>query len=1003
MGLANLFTAFGDASSSMLKGPLPAFNFIETTSGKNLIAKDGSLATIVRVDGIKQVMGAEELNSLVDIMNIRMSSYFAKPGHALQVWFARDPDLSAHTLRTHMAPARSVARRLRLTLDDLFEERERHLPKFVTWEGYYLVLWTRLSSLSKQEMQAARVEMKPPPAWPRMADAQGVGKVAHNILERHHSFVGSFLTDLKDSGIRAEALEAHEALKVMKWSIYPDLMGADQRPTLPGDPIPPRRADVGPGDRSHFFWPRIEEQIFDREAESINPRVVRIGARLFAGVDMSIGPQEILPFSQLLQRMMEIKEFPWRVSFLIEGDGLGPFAFKAFLASIMAMTNGENRQIRDALKGLEAMRRDGSVIIRLRTSFATWAPSDNLRLVEERATRLQRAIESWGYCAVSPTAGDPLAGVMSTALGLDVASTAPAGAPPLRDVVYMLPWNRDASPWKHGAVLFRTPDGRPWPYQPGSSLQTTFIDLVTAPPGYAKSVYLNTTNLALCLSPAATSGSGGAQLPQIAIIDIGPSSSGLISLLKEALPPERRHEASYHRMRMIKEHAINPFDTQLGCRQPLPLERAFLVNFLSVLGTPVGEVRPPSGLPDVSGMAIDELYERFSDMSRRGSPRPYVEGEDEAVDKAIARYDLKLADDECWWGVVDKLFEVGAIHEASLAQRHAVPRIEDLGVVIRSQQVLDVHGRALTANGELIVDVFQRMISTALREYPILTLPTRFDIGQSRVVSLDLDEVAPRGGGPADKQTALMYMLARFVLAKDFYLNEAALPTMVMPEDYRAHHRARIKRIRETPKRIVYDEFHRTKASETVRQQVMLDMREGRKWGIHIALASQLLDDFDKDMVDMATGIWIMGVGTDRAAKEAQAIFGLSATATEIVRRDLRGPGPNGAPFLAVLALKEGKHEHLLVNTLGPTELWSFSTTAEDAALRNRLYETIGAVEARRRLSRRFPGGSATPEIERRVALAAERGANEEEAADGVIEDLVRELQSMAPQEAPDV
>src|SRR3546814_16914769 len=128
-------------------------------------------------------------------------------------------------------------------------------------------------------------------------------------------------------------------------------------------------------------------------------------------------------------------------------------------------------------------------------------------------------------------------------------------------------------------------------------------------------------------------------------------------------------------------------------------------------------------------------------------------------------------------------------------------------------------------------------------------------------------------------------------------------------------------------------------------------MSEGRKWGIHIALASQLLDDFDKDMVDMATGIWIMGVGTDRAAKEAQAIFGLSATATEIVRRDLRGPGPAGAPFLAVLALKEGEHEHLLVNTLCPTELWAFSTTAQDAALRNQLYAPPGALQARPRRS----------------------------------------------------
>src|SRR3546814_19258890 len=111
-------------------------------------------------------------------------------------------------------------------------------------------------------------------------------------MERHHSFVGSFITDLKDSGIRAEALEAHDALKAVKSSVYPDLLGADSRVTLKDDPIPPRRADTGPGDSSHFFWPRVEEQIFDREAESINPRAVRIGARPFAGVDMSIGRSE---------------------------------------------------------------------------------------------------------------------------------------------------------------------------------------------------------------------------------------------------------------------------------------------------------------------------------------------------------------------------------------------------------------------------------------------------------------------------------------------------------------------------------------------------------------------------------------------------------------------------------------------------------------------------------------------------------------------------------------
>ena len=58
------------------------------------------------------------------------------------------------------------------------------------------------------------------------------------------------------------------------------------------------------------------------------------------------------------------------------------------------------------------------------------------------------------------------------------------------------------------------------------------------------------------------------RLPRIAIIDIGPSSSGLISLLKEALPASKRHLVAYHRLRMTPEYSINPFDTQLGCRYP---------------------------------------------------------------------------------------------------------------------------------------------------------------------------------------------------------------------------------------------------------------------------------------------------------------------------------------------------------------------------------------------------------------------------------------------------
>lgn len=989
--LSNVTGAF----NSMTKKSLSSFCFLETSDGNEvLVGKDGSLATMIRVGGIKQVMGDSELNSIVSAMNRNLGPYLGEEGHAIQVWFSRDKDLAPQMIKDFMSTPRDVARKTKVNLDDLFEERERHLPNFITWEGFYIVLWTRMSVLTKRERDNARIELKPPALMPAVSDAQDPFRVGAMLKDRHISFVRSFVSDLKDVSIRAATMNVHEAIKAIRNSIYPDLIGSDWSATMPGDPLRVRVPEINNFDASHVLWPKIEEQIFTREAEVVNPRIIKLGSKYWACMDMVIGPMETMPFETLLNRMIEIDEFPWRSSFVIEGGGLRSLNIKKFLASIFQFTNGDNKLIRQAIEQMQESHQDNTTVTRLRMSFATWADAgmpDSLKLIEERGARLQRAVENWGNCTVSPLVGDPVEGTMSSALGLDVASTAPAGAVPLPDVITMLPLNRDASPWNTGSVLFRTVDGRPWPYQPGSSLQDTFIDLVFAPPGKGKSVWMNTVNLARCVSPITLQGSGGAQLPRIAIIDVGPSSAGLISLIQEGLPAQHRHKAAYHRLRMTHQYSINPFDTQLGCRKPLPLERSFLVNFLTALGTDVGETKPPGGLAQLMGVAVDALYERYSDRDRKGLPKRYNEGVAPEVDKAVRSYNLPIDKNATtWWDIVDAFFARGDIRFATLAQRHAVPRLEDMMTVLSDDQVMDVHGKA-RHNGELVIDIAKRMISSAIREYAILQRPTAFDIGESRVVALDLDEVAPKGGGPADKQTALMYMLARFVLAKDFYLGPEILSEM--PEDYHSYHGPRLKRMKETPKCLVYDEFHRTSRASAVRDQVIVDMREGRKWGVHICLASQLLDDFDKDMASMASGIWVMGVGNERDVKATTEMFGLSATAENIIRHDLTGPGRGGAPFLAVLNLKEGRHEHLLINTLGPTEIWAFSTTAEDQALRGRLYELLGAVRARRVLSARFPGGSAKPEIESRANKAENRHKrSDSDIQQGIIEQLVKEL-----------
>ena len=283
------------------------------------------------------------------------------------------------------------------------------------------------------------------------------------------------------------------------------------------------------------------------------------------------------------------------------------------------------------------------------------------------------------------------------------------------------------------------------------------------------------------------------------------------------------------------------------------------------------------------------------------------------------------------------------------------------------------------------------MISAAVREYPILSRVTSFDIGDARVVSLDLDEVAKSGGDAADRQTAVMYMLARYVLARHYYLTEESLNNI--PEQYKEYHKERVREIREDHKRIVYDEFHRTSKSAAVREQVIIDMREGRKWKVQIALLSQSVDDFDPVMIDFATAIYIMDAGPSQAIEKTTSIFGLSETAKAALRNRVHGPRLGGATFLAQFATKSGVNVQLLTLTLGPVELWAFSTTAEDASVRNHLYRHLGPAEARRLLAALFPNGSVAKEIETRLAGMKEKiGLIEEDMKESIVEQLINDI-----------
>ncbi len=650
-----------------------------------------------------------------------------------------------------------------------------------------------------------------------------------------------------------------------------------------------------------------------------------------------------------------------------------------------------NADLRRAFEFLrEARQRDNHISVKLRASFATWAPVEQPARLRRRMSILSQRIEGWGNAKASSVVGDPLEAAMSSTPGLALASTANPSLALLGDALSMLPWNRTASPWEAGSVLFRRPDGGIWPYDPaGGSKRPLVVDIFVAPPGSGKSVLANTINIGLCLSSAVL-GSQGARLPLIGKADIGRSAEGFVRLIQEALGPQRRHEAIFVSMQFAPGFEFNIFDLQVGCEYPLPLERAFLQNFLALATLPPDQSTPFEGMSQMIALVIDEAYRLCTEAG--GGAKHYRRGLEPEVDDALGRLGIALhAEAPYWRDVVNALCDAGQHRLAERAQRRAVPIVEDLIGAVRGDQVRDMFDSLkLAQTSEKASQIFERYISDLIRRFPTLNAPTQLDFGPARIIVLDLQYVAPKGSAAALRQTEMMYLLARHIIARNFFLHPEYLA--FVPDRVRDYHKIRFTQICETVKRFDYDEWHRTEGSPLVRAQAELDVREGRKHNVQLGFASQRLSDIGDGIIAQSTGRFVLGADDQRERDAIIERFGLSEASAKVVRMRLTGPKRDGAPFLAIFRAGEAHYEQMLVNSLGPVELWALSTTPRDTSLRSRLFEAVGFSEGLRRLSKVFPAGSAEDEIERRTKARLRKGDSTDRVEAGVVDELAREL-----------
>lgn len=928
------------------------------------VTAGGGLMTALQLGGLRQQLDDAAFERLVADASVALTPALSRPAHAVQIVLERDPDRTPRELERLLAPARRAARRLGLALEDLLDDTRDRLRATCASERVYLTVWTHPRALTKPEKRQARnayfrAMAKLAPAHPPL-DGQNVGALCRPLRETHAAVVATLTRDLDACGLFLQPLDCHAFLHELRVALEPATTDG-WRALLPGDPIP-RRAWGRQRDLSELWYPRIGSQLcetaFGRPARD---GVVPAGERWLGNCYLEFGPHDLRDFAVLFARLD--RALPLRVAFQLDG-GFEHWRLRRLLADFWAFAGEYNRRISQAFAELEAIQR-AEPTPRLRACATTWGP--DAATARARLARLRAALEAWGAQQWRPERGDPALAALASLPGfaLDLTPGEPHAAP-LTDAVRLLPLTRPALPWDRGSVLFRSDDGKILPFQPGSELQTWWITLYAGSLGSGKSLTMHHDNLAYLLG-------GEREVPYLSVIEPGASSQGLIDLCRAEVLPERRHLFVYRRLRQVAADAINPLDLQLGMRDLLPAERAFARNFLAALATPAGETKAPPGVVELVAEVVAGLYPHFADDAH-GYPKRYEPGRDVRVDRALAERGLAATAQTPWFHVVDALFAAGDLANARRANRFAAPLLADgIAFLAQSEAIRKVWGEvAVTDRGPLIGFVV-RQWTHALSVFPVLSAPTAVELDGVRVLALDVEEIATRGGQFSAWEAGISTLLARHVAAGHFYLHESHVGDW--PELYRPYQGRRIAELRSHHKRLCLDEVHRLKGgADATLAQLETDALESRKHGVELALCSQMFDHFPATILQNASARIVLGASEEEGDHLAKR-FGLNPAERQAMRRYLHGPTPDGAPLLLSVDTTRGRFTQLVYLTTGVQERWALITVEQDRALRQRVMAKLPARAARLALARRFPDGSCVAELRARTErLELERG-----------------------------
>ena len=958
---------------SALKVSVTDYCDLETVDGHhNIVFNNGSLMTLIAYDGTRTIVSDSVFYDHLTRLEQTLDVFLSKSGHQFGMVFRRDLDPTSDVFKIAELK-KATARSLELNLDFLIDEEVEVYSKFVYDETNYMVLITHPKLLESAEvaLEAKRKGLLyKEHDIPSFMDSQNIMLVNSYLKSQHETYVESVLSVLEDNRFAAQAhkMDVVTALRAIKKSVSPQTTDDNWIPQIPNtaSKVSMRwKTNYQPKDVSHLLWQPLPEQIMrntingvDRASSGTYPTsAVLTENRIYAPLMIAVPPQSASNFNQLFAGLNnastrlpsgEERSLPYAISFMLSGDGFAGYGLKKSLAKILAVASSDNAAIKSAIDSLSNYADNRGTVVGLSISCMTWAENNAYGIdeIQIRRSKLWRTLEAWGGCQVAEKGGDPILGFTSNLPGVTYKHHAPRCAAPLWEALHLMPWCRQASPFKLGTIMNRSVDGKLMKQEPFSGELTTWIKLYIGKPGSGKSVAMNNDIIESCLMPDLK------RLPLIFMVDVGVSSRGPIELLQDHLPKEKRHLAVYKRLKNDTRFSMNPLDCSVGRMSPTPNETAQMVSFFSTLITPIeADGKAEKGLSNFLTQIIHQTFIYKMDNDERGHPNMYEPNVNYELDELLADNNID-AYGLSYYELVNRTHVLKLYRARDLCHRLAMPVLADtIAVATSNPEIKSSYENTRTSSGETVIDMFTRGVTEASAMYPVFCEYTKFDVDVARVVSLDLQDVI----GQNHKQSSLFFQIARIFAKKKTAYTEDDIATF--PPAFRAYYTRLIEEVSEDRKILAYDELHNAKRDEGLFAELERDCREARKWGMELKFASQMLEDFGR-IPQLATQFVIADRGTPKSREYMREQISLLPVEEVVLANHVR-LGFGGLTYLSKIVAKNGTYVSLMTLTLGPQKLWALTTDSDDRLLRGTMYELLGDRPlALRLLAKAFPNGA---------------------------------------------